>query len=108
MKFIPYFTGSSEEVVIAISLARIYVNNVAPISVDVCLVHSYKLRICSEYGINWGIAVKFEINTTSVVVEMVNFTRLRLVNFIPISNTTLVVFIPNFTATHAITSTYCA
>ena len=37
---------------------------------------------------------------------MVNFTRLRLVKFIPISNTTLVIFIPNFTATHAITSTY--
>ena len=36
---------------------------------------------------------------------MVNFTRLRLVKFIPISNTTLVIFIPNFTATHAITST---
>ena len=44
MKFIPYFTGSSEKVVIAISLARIYVNNVAPISVDACLVHSDKLR----------------------------------------------------------------
>ena len=42
VKFIPYFTGSSEKVVIAISLARIYVNNVAPISV---LVHSDKLRI---------------------------------------------------------------
>ena len=38
VKFIPYFTGSSEKVVIAISLARIYVNNVAPISVDACLV----------------------------------------------------------------------
>ena len=45
-----------------------------------------------------GIAVKFGINTTSVVLEMVNFTRLRPVKFIPISNTTLVVFIPNFTA----------
>ena len=44
--------------------------------------------------------------TTLVVLEMVNFTRLRLVKFIPISNTTLVIFIPNFTATHAITSTY--
>ena len=52
-----------------------------------------------------GIAVKFGINTTLVVLEMVNFTRLRLVKFIHISNTTLVVFIPNFTATHAITST---
>ena len=41
-----------------------------------------------------------------VVLEMVNFTWLRLVKFIPISDTTLVVFIPNFTATHAITSTY--
>ena len=44
VKFIPYFTDSSEEVVIAISLARIYVNNVVPISVDVCLVHSDKLH----------------------------------------------------------------
>ena len=44
-----------------------------------------------------GIAVKFGINTTLVVLEMVNFQY--------ISNTTLVVFIPNFTATHAITST---
>ena len=52
-----------------------------------------------------GIAVKFGINTTLVILEMVNSTRLRLVKFIPISNTTLVVFIPNFTATHAITST---
>ena len=41
----------------------------------------------------------------SVVLEMVNFTRLCLVKFIPISNTTLMIFIPNFTATHAITST---
>ena len=39
-----YFTDSSEKVEIAISLARIYVNNVAPISVDACLVHSDKLR----------------------------------------------------------------
>ena len=40
---------------IAISLARIYVNNVAPISVDACLVHSDKLRTTwhAEYGINW-------------------------------------------------------
>ena len=44
VKFIPYFTDSSEKVLIAISLARIYVNNVAPISVDACLVHSDKLR----------------------------------------------------------------
>ena len=44
MKFIPYFTGSSEKVVIAISLARIYVNNIVPVSIDVCLVHSDKLR----------------------------------------------------------------
>ena len=49
--------------------------------------------------------MKFGINTTSVVLEMVNFTRLRLVKFIPISNTTLMIFIPNFTATHAIAST---
>ena len=44
VKFIPYFTDSSEKVVITISLARIYVNNVALISVDACLVHSDKLR----------------------------------------------------------------
>ena len=56
-------------------------------------------------GNSMGIAVKFGINTTLVVLEMVNFTRLRLVKFIPISKTTRVVFIPNFTATHAITST---
>ena len=106
MKFIPYFTGSSEKVVIAISLARIYVNNVAPISVDACLVHSDKLRTWQTlmHRIAW-VAVKFGINTTLVVMEMVNFTRLRLVKFIPISNTTLMIFIPNFTATHAITST---
>ena len=47
------------------------------------------------------VAVKFGINTMSVVLEMVSFT---LVKFIPISNTTRVVFIPNFTATHAIPS----
>ena len=41
---------------------------------------------------------------SSVVLEMVNFTRLCLVKFIPISNTTLVIFIPNFTATHVIPS----
>ena len=106
MKFIPYFTDSSEKVVIAISLARIYVNNVAPISVNTCLVHSeYIVTNCvhskanAAYaasmvltGIAW-VAVKFGINTTLVVLEMVNF------------NTTLVIFIPNFTATHAITST---
>ena len=41
----------------------------------------------------------------SVVLEMgINFTRQSRVKFI-ISNTTRVVFIPNFTATHAITST---
>ena len=38
----------------------------------------------------------------SVVLEMgINFTRQSRVKF-TISNTTLVVFIPNFTATHAI------
>ena len=52
-----------------------------------------------------GRAVKFGINTTSVVLEMVNFMRRSRVKFIPISNTILVVFIPNFTATHVITST---
>ena len=55
----------------------------------------HSMRICSKYGIT----VKFGISTTLVVLEMVNFTR-------PISNTTLVVFIPNFTATHAITTEY--
>ena len=39
-----------------------------------------------------GIAVKFGINTTLVALKM------------EILNATLVVFIPNFTATHAITS----
>ena len=53
-----------------------------------------------------GITVKFGINTTLVVLEMVNFTQLRLVKFGSISNTILVVFISNFTATHAITYTY--
>ena len=53
-----------------------------------------------------GIAVKFGITTTLVVLETVNFTWLRLVKFIPISNTTLVIFIPNFTATHVIPSIY--
>ena len=53
-----------------------------------------------------GIAVKFGINTTSVVLEMgINFMRQGRVKF-TISNTTRVVIIPNFTATHAITSTY--
>ena len=79
------------------------------------LIHSmHNMPVCSVYaagmiltGNSMGIAVKFGINTTSVVLEMemVNFTRLRIVKFIPISNTTLAVFIPNFTATHAITST---
>ena len=50
------------------------------------------------------IAVKFGINITSVVLEMgINFTRRSRVKF-TISNTTRVVFIPNFTATHAIPS----
>ena len=53
--------------------------------------------------IAWA-AVKFGINTTSVVLEMeINFTRRSRVKF-AISNTTRVVFIPNFTATHAIPS----
>ena len=43
-----------------------------------------------------GIAVKFGINTTLVVLEMVNFQY----------NTRGIY--PNFTATHAITSTYCS
>ena len=47
------------------------------------------------------VAVKFG---TSVVLEMgINFTRQSRVKF-TISNTTRVVFIPNFTATHAIPS----
>ena len=50
------------------------------------------------------VAVKFGINTTSVVLEMgINFTRRSQVKF-TISNTTRVVFIPNFIATHAIPS----
>ena len=72
MKFILYFTDNSEKVVIAISFARIYVNNVAPISVDVCLVHSNKLRtlmhsmrICSKYGINWELM--FSYTTTHLL-----------------------------------------
>ena len=82
MKFIPYFTGSSEKVVIAISLARIYVNNVASISVDVCLVHSKiayiaALKCIYAYAVSMvltgnsmGIAMKFGINTTSVALKM--------------------------------------
>ena len=42
-----------------------------------------------------GISMKFGMNTTLVVLEMVNFQY----------NTHGTVFIPNFTATHAITST---
>ena len=46
------------------------------------------------------VAVKFGINITSVVLEMgINFTRRSRVKF-TISDTTRVVFIPNFTATH--------
>ena len=56
-------------------------------------------------GNSMGITVKFGINTTLVVLEISIFTQLCLVKFFPTSNTTLVVFIPNFTATHAITST---
>ena len=44
------------------------------------------------------VAVKVGINTMSVVLEMgINFTRRSQVKF-TISNTTRVVFIPNFTA----------
>ena len=61
---------------IAISLARIYVNNVAPISVYACLVHSDKLHTITTLihsmhiyyaesmvltGNSMGIAVKFGI-----------------------------------------------
>ena len=50
------------------------------------------------------VAGKFGINTASVVLEMgINFTRRSQVKF-TISGTTRVVFIPNFTATHAIPS----
>ena len=62
-------------------------------------------RMCIKFVlvIAWA-AVKFGINTTSVVLEMeINFTRRSRVKF-AISNTTRVVFIPNFTATHAIPS----
>ena len=53
-----------------------------------------------------GITVKFGINTTLVVLEMGNLTQPASPREIcPISNTTLVVFIPHFTATHAITYT---
>ena len=87
MKSIPYLTGSSEKVVIVIPLARIDVNNVAPISVDASLVQSDKLciatlmhsmHICSEYGINeiWD---KYH----SCCIENGNFTWLRLVKFYP-------------------------
>ena len=58
----------------------------------------YNSTMCIFVLVIAWVAVKFGINTTSVVLEMVNFTWLRLVKFIPISNTTLVVFIPNFTA----------
>ena len=62
-----------------------------------------EFNMYSVLVIAW-VAVKFGINIMSVVLEMVNFTRLCLVKFILISNTTLMVFIPNFTATHAIPS----
>ena len=58
----------------------------------------------SEYGINmkWH-GYRSENLATLVVLEMGNFTGLQPHEIFPISNTTLVVFIPNFTATHDIT-----
>ena len=64
------------------------------------MVVNYTISDLFVLVIAW-VAVKFGINTTSVVLEMVSFT---LVKFIPISNTTRVIFIPNFTATHAVPS----
>ena len=50
------------------------------------------------------VAVKFGINTTSVILEMGQISLGEAVKFL-ISNTTRVVFIPNFQCyTHAISS----
>ena len=76
--------------------------SVATCYVDIAYNKDYR---CTPYVlvIAW-VAVKFGINITSVVLEMgINFTRRSRVKF-TISNTTRVVFIPNFTATHAIPS----
>ena len=55
------------------------------------------VEIVLVYVIAW-VAVKFGINTTSVALEMEQISRGE-----PISNTTRVVFIPNFHCyTHAI------
>ena len=74
---------------------------IAHIIYIMCYIHAlYEIYVLV---IAW-VAVKFGINTTSVVLEMeINFTRRSRVKF-TISNTTRVVFIPNFTATHAIPS----
>ena len=66
-------------------------------------IYIYTYIVVFVLVIAW-VAVKFGINTTSVVLEMgINFTRRSRVKF-TIFNTTRVVFIPNFTATHAIPS----
>jgi len=50
--------------------------------------------------------MKFGINTTLVVSEMLNFTWLHLMKFLQfLVQHSIMTFIPNFTATHAITST---
>ena len=51
-----------------------------------------------------GIAMKFGINTTLVALKMESHSASPR-EILPIFNATLVVFIPNLTATHAITST---
>ena len=83
-----------------------------PISIVACLVHSDKLQIARIATLMtacvYAASMVLTGNSMGMVngkLEMVNFTRLRLVKFIPVSNTTLVVFILNFTATHAVTST---
>ena len=100
MKFVPYFTASSEKVVIAISLARIYVNNVALISVDMCLVHSDKLRACVYAA---SVVLTGNSMGSSEIWDKYHSCCIGNGKF-PIQ-LILVVFIPNFTATHAITST---
>ena len=51
-----------------------------------------------------GIAVKLGINTTLAALKMKISLSFKPHEMLPIFNATLVVFIPNFTATHAITS----
>ena len=112
MKFIPYFTGSNEKVVIAISLARIYVNNVAPIAislariyVDACLVHI--VTNCVHGNTIAYMACLYAASMVLTGNSMGSSEIWDKYHEYCIGNgTTLVVFIPNFTATHAITSTY--